>query len=206
MMGYQWLLFGFDGRINRARVWLAALIMLGLMALLGFAMFAIGKSLGMPINSFSFSTDDIFAIVDPASYRSMSSANLFQLIVRVVATPFFLWIYAAISIKRLHDRDRSGWWTVPFFVVPGLYNQLGGWLGDSIPAITLAIVVFIVALWGAVELYVLKGTHGDNRFGADMLAPADPVHTRPAWDQQSELEFVPHRAGPSAGPHVNRGI
>ncbi|MGM4920331.1 DUF805 domain-containing protein [Tardiphaga sp. 813_E8_N1_3] len=204
-MGYQWLLFGFDGRINRSRVWLAALIMLGCMMLLGSAMVGIGKLLGMPINSYSFSTGDIFAIVDPASYRSMPRANLLLLVVHVVATPLFLWIYAAISIKRLHDRDRSGWWMVPFFVVPGLYNQLGGWLGDSILAIALAIVVFIVALWGAVELYVLKGTHGDNRFGADLLAPADPVDTRPAWDQQSELEFVPHRAGPSMGPHVNRG-
>lgn len=132
-MGYQWLLFGFDGRINRARVWLAALIMLGCMMLLGSAVVGIGKLLGMPINSYSFSASDIFAVVDPASYRSMPPTNLILLIIHAAATPLFLWIYAAISIKRLHDRDRSGWWMVPFFVVPGLYNQLGGWLGDSIP-------------------------------------------------------------------------
>jgi uncharacterized membrane protein YhaH (DUF805 family) len=204
-MGYLWLLFGFSGRINRARIWLAGLIVVGCMLLLGSAMVTVGKLLGMPISFYSFSTDDIFIVVDPASYRAMPSTNRLLLAVHMVATPLFLWIYAAISIKRLHDRDRSGWWMIPFFVVPGLYNQLGSWLGSSIPAIALAIVVFGVAIWGGVELYFLRGTRDSNRFGADPLAPTDPVDPGPAWDQQSELEFVPHRAGPSTGPHVNRG-
>jgi uncharacterized membrane protein YhaH (DUF805 family) len=205
-MGYQRLLFGFDGRISRADMWLATLMALGGMMMLGAMMVCIGALLGMPINSYSVGTSDIFAVVDPASYRSVPHTNLLQWIVNVAAAPLFSWTYAAISIKRLHDRDRSGWWMVPFFVVPGLHNQLGGRLGDSTAASALATVIFIVALWGVVELYFLKGTHGDNRFGTDPLAPAVlPVDTKPAWDQQSELEFIPHRAGPSPGPHVNRG-
>ena len=37
----------------------------------------------------------------------------------------------ATSIKRLHDRDKSGWWMLPFFALPGLYNQFADWLPDD---------------------------------------------------------------------------
>jgi hypothetical protein len=56
--------------------------------------------------------------------------------------------------------------------------------------------VFIATIWGLVEMCFLKGTSGPNRFGPDPLAARD---TALRWDQHSELEFVPHRAGPSAG-------
>jgi hypothetical protein len=42
-------------------------------------------------------------------------------------------------------------------------------------------------------MYCRKGSTGTNRFGPDPLAPID---TRPAWDQQSEIEMVPLEAGP----------
>jgi uncharacterized membrane protein YhaH (DUF805 family) len=48
------------------------------------------------------------------------------------------------QVRRLHDRDRTGWWWFIFFV------PLVG-----------PIVMFI---W-----FVLKGTRGDNRFGRDPL-------------------------------------
>ncbi len=64
----------------------------------------------------------------------------------------------------------------------------------------------IVFPWGLVEMYFLHGTRGPNRFGPDPLAPVSATaDTASRWDQQSELEFVPHSAGPSPGPHVKRG-
>ncbi len=51
-----------------------------------------------------------------------------------------------LSIKRLHDRDKSGW-----FVVVGVIPVLG-------------------PLWLLDELGFLRGTVGPNRFGADPLA------------------------------------
>lgn len=54
------------------------------------------------------------------------------------------WAALAITVKRLHDLDRSGW-HVLLLAVP-LYN------------IYLSIVLFIVA-----------GTAGDNRYGPDPL-------------------------------------
>jgi uncharacterized membrane protein YhaH (DUF805 family) len=106
-------------------------------------------------------------------------------------------VYLATSIKRLHDRNRNGWWIVLFFVLPCLYGQFGArlenWL-DSWLEILPGGIAFVLSVWGFVEMYCLKGTAGTNRFGPDPLAPVD---TRPAWDQQSEIEMVPHKAGRS---------
>jgi hypothetical protein len=73
--------------------------------------------------------------------------------------------------------------------------------GCCYAAALLGLVVFICFIWGLVEMYWLKGTRGTNRFGPDPLTPID---TRPSWDQQSELEFVPLSAGPLPGAHVKR--
>lgn len=51
-----------------------------------------------------------------------------------------------VSIKRWHDRDKSGWW-----VLIGLIPVIG-------------------AIWILIECGILKGTDGPNRFGADPLA------------------------------------
>ena len=51
----------------------------------------------------------------------------------------------AVTVRRLHDRDKSGW-----FILLGLLPIVG------------AIVLFV---W-----YVSRGTAGDNRFGPDPLA------------------------------------
>ncbi len=53
----------------------------------------------------------------------------------------------AVSIRRLHDIDRSGWWTLLAFI------PLVGWI--------------VLIVW-----YCKRGTTGDNRFGTDPLATA----------------------------------
>ena len=63
----------------------------------------------------------------------------------------------------------------------------------------------VLCLWGFIEMYCLKGSRKTNRFGADPLAPPPPRDTRPPWDQQSEIEMVPHKAGPPPVWRVKRG-
>ena len=55
----------------------------------------------------------------------------------------------AVTIRRLHDRDMSGWW------------YLGAIIGGMIP-----IVGFLVSI-GFLVLMALPGTPGPNRFGPD---------------------------------------
>ena len=66
----------------------------------------------------------------------------------VASAPFVLagwWAGVALAVKRVHDRDRSGWFM-------------------------LVCLIPLVGLWFIVETLFLKGTDGTNRFGADPLA------------------------------------
>jgi uncharacterized membrane protein YhaH (DUF805 family) len=198
-MDYAWFLFSFEGRINRVKFLWAGLIILSWMIILGMLMLAVHHVFGGP-KSFYFGARDILRLVDPESYRSLSSADLVPLFVKTIAMPLFVWVGLATSIKRLHDRNKSGWWMVPFFVVPGLHDQFADRLGNSYAADLFGIVAGVLALWGSVEMLFPKGTRGPNRFGPDPLAPVSPSpHAASRWDQHRELEFVPHRAGLSAG-------
>ncbi len=106
---------------------------------------------------------------------------------------------------------------VPFVVFPGLFGRFGDRLGDlpggSYAVALLGLVAFVLYIWAFVEMYLLSGSPRTNRFGAD---PLPKVQTRPrsglysgqrsasAWDQHSEIEFVPHISGPSPVSHVKR--
>jgi uncharacterized membrane protein YhaH (DUF805 family) len=121
-------------------------------------------------------------------------AELPVLLLEAAASVPFLWVYFATAIKRLHDRDKSGWWTIPLVALPSFYNELAVWLpGDSYLTLVIGLLAFVFGIWAFVELYCLKGPRKTNRFGGNPLAPTD---TRPRWEQQSEIEMVPHKAGP----------
>jgi uncharacterized membrane protein YhaH (DUF805 family) len=196
-------LSGFEGRINRARYWLASLMILSAMifSLLLLAVICITHDIPtgpLTIHLGGISASIKYTLKHP---HDDAPAALFAHMAVLVITLGFGWRYAAASIKRLHDRNKSGWWIVPYIAAAGLYDQFGDWLGDSWPAVLVGYAVFVAFLWGVVEMGFLKGTNGPNRFGPDRLAQ----DTGARWDQQSELEFVAHSAGPSAFPHVMRG-
>ena len=153
-MDLRSLLFSFEGRINRAKYWLAGLI------------FLIGAML--------YLTTSIYALA--GSLRDSNpewAAALFPILLYAITYPLFavgIWTYAATTIKRLHDRNRSGWWIVPFFVVPVLFGKIGDRLGDSNAAFFIGVVAFVLSAWSFVETFCLTGTRGSNRFGSDPLA------------------------------------
>jgi uncharacterized membrane protein YhaH (DUF805 family) len=92
-----------------------------------------------------------------------------------------IWINVATTAKRLHDRNRSGWWAVAVIVVGRLsYVYYGLFFGlyfgvDLSIAKELLLVMFTVVLsllqtWIIIELVFMIGTDGPNRFGPDPLA------------------------------------
>ena len=85
----------------------------------------------------------------------------------------------AVSIKRLHDRDRSAWWLLLFFLGPVLFAIAGGaimWAGAGsatdwaflLPRLCL-LGAFALGIWGLVEMGFRRGSAGYNRFGPDPL-------------------------------------
>lgn len=211
-MGWTTYLFRFDGRINRAMFWFGLRYLFCAMALL----LVLGAGLSLALGggaSFRLDTGDVFRIFDPAAYRLAPLSRFPLVLFKLAATGLLVWIYLALSIKRLHDRDKDARWLVAFFVLPGLYNQFEDRLPDSYWMLPLAMASVVLCAWGFIEMGFLRGTPRANRFGAD---PLDKVQARPrsarraasptaGWDQQRALEFVPPSASPPDGMHVKRG-
>ena len=70
--------------------------------------------------------------------------------------------------------------------------------------IPLGLIAGVLCLRGGIEMYFLKGSRKTNRFGPNPLLQVPAGDTRSRWDQQSELKFVPHKAGPPPQWHVKR--
>jgi uncharacterized membrane protein YhaH (DUF805 family) len=133
------LLFSFQGRINRAKYWLAVAIYLFLAIVLGV------------IAGFTSS----FAIA--------------ALLAIVVYIPMLI-SGIAVGIKRLHDRNKSGWWLLLFYLVPAVLGWAGAAFGGMMNVV-LSSVSFALSFWALVELGILRGTVGPNQYGPAPLAP-----------------------------------
>jgi uncharacterized membrane protein YhaH (DUF805 family) len=196
-MDTKWLLSRFEGRTSRARYWLAVLILLASMVSALLLLATISEKFGIAAGTLSINLVGVSASVEPGDDDTAVKVSLIPQLVVIAMTLVFGWFYLAASIRRLHDRNKSGWWIIPFVGATGPFDLFGHRLAWA--AFPVRLAVLIAFIWGLVEMYGLRGTNGPNRFGSDPLAPADPIDTRPPWDQQSELEFVPHKAGLSAG-------
>jgi uncharacterized membrane protein YhaH (DUF805 family) len=91
------LLFGFQGRANRAKFWLVALAIFVIEVII-FAV--LGGTTAMSDNP-----EQAMANIGPV-------AGIALFVFGVVA----LWISIAVAVKRYHDRNKSGWWVLIVFV------------------------------------------------------------------------------------------
>ena len=137
------LLFGFRGRIGRATWWI---------------------------------TGFIWGIILTAAeaYRpSIEPPELGKWLFVAIAAVYVLSV-VALGIKRLHDRDRSGWRLLIFFLVPGLSYALAdafvGPADDAMLAVALYAIGIVAGVWALIELGLLSGTHGQNRYGPEPVS------------------------------------
>ena len=86
----------------------------------------------------------------------------------------------AVTARRLHDTNRSGWWMliaiIPYFVM-GLLAGMAASSGGSMGQLESVGFATIVALIGGIVLLifmVLPGTPGDNRYGPNPDGAGDP--------------------------------
>ena len=176
-------LFGFSGRINRAKIWLFLLIaIVAEIAAAVVAAFAFEwKGFLRSVKTAAENTAPLHSI-DPgqlawpsiAGPQAMAGLAIIALIVVALIIASF-----AIYTKRLHDRDKSAWWLLPYIGLPivlELYglSTAGYWCAPmsdmSLPGRIAYGVGLLISLWVFVELFFFRGTKGDNRFGPDPLA------------------------------------
>ena len=113
------LLFSFEGRINRLPYWLVTLVLYG-----------IGGATGQT----------------GTQYGPDNPMTLLPGIITLVTFVLGVWIALAVQVKRWHDRDKSGWWVLIYFI------PVIGWI------------------WVLIQCGILKGTEGENRFGKNPVA------------------------------------
>jgi uncharacterized membrane protein YhaH (DUF805 family) len=117
------------------------------------------------------------------------------------------WINLAATARRLHDRNRSGWWTVAVLVVNRLvflsYGLFfGSYFGADISsAVQLLFVMAFVTLsvlqtWIFIELFFMIGTDGTNRFGPDPTRTAFDISTGPQPASAGVPDFLVRQAHP----------
>ena len=129
------LLFGFQGRINRAKYWLAAVIYLAFIVV-------------VTVLAFLVDLDGLFIALAMVIYVALLISSI------------------AVGIKRLHDRNKSGWWLLVFYLLPAVLSGIDTATGMTIFSLASA----AVSIWMIVELGFLRGTPGPNQYGPDPLA------------------------------------
>jgi uncharacterized membrane protein YhaH (DUF805 family) len=90
----------------------------------------------------------------------------------LLAVFLWLWIIAAVGVKRLHDRDRPGYLIAAPIVLGAIIAVVIAAANQSAAAILPG--AGFVALLALVPLGFVKGTQGPNRYGPDPLATKDP--------------------------------
>jgi len=128
----------FSGRSRRMEYWMFALLNVIVATVLMFIVLGAGGAAGVL---------EADAAGDPAAGLSALFGGMGLLL--VVYALAVLLPSIAVTVRRLHDRDMSGWW------------YLGAIVGGMIPFVGFLIsIAFLV-------LMALPGTPGPNRFGPD---------------------------------------
>jgi uncharacterized membrane protein YhaH (DUF805 family) len=98
--------------------------------------------------------------------------GLFAMIPAFVITVFVDAIWALAAIRRLHDRNRSGWWLLIYFAPMFAWSwaAMGLATAPMLVQVLLPIGGLGLVIWICAELFIVRGTVGGNRYGPDPLA------------------------------------
>src|ERR1700688_510431 len=96
-------LFGFKGRLSRAAYWLYYLCFSAAAAHLVYVVYVLVRA-----------APDKPIVLDATTALLAFPA--------IVLGGIFLYSAFAITVKRLHDRDKSAWWLLTFWLAPALFQ------------------------------------------------------------------------------------
>ena len=198
-------MFDFFGRARRKEYWYFFLwqILLGA---------GIGGTFGwMTANRAASDPEFAAMMTDPARAEAYFNGLIAGYEVHILVGYIVLFIIPnlSVTIRRLHDTDRSGWRIfIPSLVGiasgvgGGILMGIGGAAGSSGAAALGSLVTFvpflIASIWFLVWL-CQAGTNGDNRFGPDSAperdhTPAHPAFAEPITGEASDRSEVARKA------------
>jgi uncharacterized membrane protein YhaH (DUF805 family) len=128
----------FSGRSQRKEYWMFTLFSVIVTVVLAVL---------MVVGGFDFFSDPTLQSSEP-NVLGYIAVGLFLVFILGSIIPSI-----AVSVRRFHDRDMSGWWVLGFAVLSNL--PYVGWLFSI----------------GNLVIMALPGTPGQNRFGNDPLDP-----------------------------------
>jgi uncharacterized membrane protein YhaH (DUF805 family) len=171
-MSFSTYLFSFKGRINRAKLWLFILI--------GFAWEIVIISIAGAVYGLAGVSHMMERGTVPTSLTIGVTGAVAGILIAVLVIAY---IYAAfaVTVKRLHDRNKGASWLLVFWLLPlvlyiigtailGGAVAMGDGSGAALWSLPFTLGALGIIIWAFVELYCLRGTIGDNRFGPDPLA------------------------------------
>ncbi len=175
-------LFGFSGRINRAKMWLFILVVIAWDILVGMvAMFGLSWTRYMA-EIRTAHEHGTFVTFYPWPDQLAGTALIATGIIGVLFIALFVSNLAVVT-KRLHDRDKGAIWLIPFVFIPwgvGVLRfsavvtmmQMGQ---PFMPPFGVGLGVAhlvgtVLGIWAFIELFFFRGTAGPNKYGPDPLA------------------------------------
>jgi uncharacterized membrane protein YhaH (DUF805 family) len=122
-----------------------------------------------------------FSLIDVA-IKELMNGRILVFICRAMYLMAVFLPALAVTVRRLHDTGRSGWWTM-LVLTPVLFGQTLAIAEVKDIADWLKGIIGFVFIAGGVWLFVLtllKGWQGDNRYGSDpkIIQPPYSEHAR----------------------------
>ncbi len=143
------LFASFNGRIGRMGFWFGLIVLM-----------IVGSALAIPAYPNILSDDPFNGILK--NWKQMGPYGL-------TISLLLLYPAMAIVIKRLHDRNKSGWQAALFWA-PALIQSISSLTGldlDTVYSVTtwIAWYLLVIGAWFMIELGFYSGTDGENSYG-----------------------------------------
>lgn len=155
-MSVSHMLFGFSGRMGRFHFWMSHLAVIGIAFLIGFVVGLVGSA-----------SASSHAQMNPAAVLGTIGIGMLALLVLFILP---MWIFFAATIKRLHDRNKSGYWVLLTFVplaiiiFTGVSQGVNGIIELS-RSLIFSLFGLSISAWYWIELGFFSGVDGGNSYG-----------------------------------------